>query len=101
MKSGLAAASEAWPRFPQEPLQPADSVTDAARVGVPHHEAEVVPAQRVTDGRRRSVHVDNLLRRKYFANSHGAQAVLVLQPALAFIFIDDDDLLGNRVDVLK
>ena len=88
-------------QLPQEPLEPADFVARITHVGVPHHQAQVVPSQWVPDGRRGRIHVDRFVGRKNFTNSHGAQTVLILQPTFAFIFIDDDNLLGDRIDVLK
>ena len=88
-------------RIAKKSLQPTKLVAVGAGVRVPHDERQVVPPQWVSDRRGRRVDVDGLAAVKQLPNPQGAQAVLVLQPPFALVFVDDDDLLRNPVDVLE
>ena len=87
--------------IPQETLQPRDFVTFGAHIGVPHHHRKVVPAQWVADRRRGRVDVHGRERVEDFPDPNGAQAVLIFQPSVAFVFIYPDDLLGHAIDVFE
>ncbi len=82
-------------------LQPGQFVSPGARIRIPEHQGDVMPAQRIADRGAGRVDVDVLLACQNLAHSQRPDAVLVLQPSFAFVLIHDDHLLGDPVDVIE
>ena len=59
----------------------------------------MMPPQRITNRSDSRIDVDRLTSGYHFSNAQGAQAVSGLQPPLAFLFVDLDDLLRHPIDV--
>ncbi len=96
-----AGRTGGFAQFAKKPLQPGKFVALGARVRVPHDEPKVVPPQWIADRRGGRIDVDGLGCGKDLPHPQGAKAVLVLQPAFTFVFVGDDDLLGDPVDVFE
>lgn len=83
-----------------EPLQAGQLVVACLVIRIPHGQRDVVPPQRVADGRDCRVDVDRTTG-EHLPNAQRAHTVLALQPPFAFLLVHRDTVLREAPCVLE